>query len=78
MKYWGLIRFNMSLSSSALAWPETWTGATDGVHDHCASAIEVVDHARYGALVAGDDPGRKNDHIAGLDHGMLVFSDGDL
>ena len=28
-----------------------------GVIDECATAVEVVDHARHATLVAGDDPG---------------------
>ena len=74
----GLDELIIIFSSSCEPWPETWIRplVPSSVDDVGVAALEVIDDAVDGFLVAGDDARAHQDGVAGVDLGELVVVDG--
>ncbi len=73
----GRTRLIIIRSSSCEPWPDMdqAVGAVV-VDDACVAALEVIDDAVDGLLVAGDNARAEKDGVAGVDLGELVIVDG--
>ena len=68
----------MRVRSPRAGWPETWTGASDGVDDADAHLGQQLVDRRDRVLIARNGAGGEDHGVAGLKRQRTVFGAGDL